>query len=239
MRSIYNFQVQPKDVDFQKEITFVALGDYILDAAGQNAEANGFGMQKLHSLGCSWVLSRIAIELHEKPTEYRHFKIETWVDEVSRLATTRNFKILNAENKVIGGACSNWVMFDMKTRRPADLLAMEGLKEVEEHDAGIIEKPIRLTSVEAGASADFTVKYSDIDTNGHVNSMSYAEWLCDLFSLDFYKQKQIRRFELNYVNESFWGDHIHIYKEEKAPDDYHFEIKRSDKSICKARILWV
>ncbi len=177
-------------------------------------------------------------EMYEKMTEYQHFKIETWVDEVSRLATTRNFKILNAADKVIGGGCSNWVMFDMKTRRPADLFAMGGLKDVAENDGGVIEKPIRLMAVEGNPVADFTVKYSDIDTNGHVNSMSYAEWLCDLFSLEIYRQKRIKRFELNYINESFWGDAIQIYQNEKGTDDYHFEIKKSDKSICKARILW-
>lgn len=238
MKGTYKFQVQPQNVDFQREITFVALGNYLLAAAGFNAEQNGFGMQKLHSINCSWVLSRIAFELDERLTEYQDFKIETWVDDVNRLATTRAFKILNEKNEVIGGACSNWVMFDMNTRRPTDLLNVEGLKDVAEHDSGVVEKPIRLTAVEGKSVADFSVKYSDIDTNGHVNSMCYAEWLCDLFSLDIYQKKRIKRFELNYIQESFWGDNIQIYKEEKFENDFHFEIKNGDKSICKARIVW-
>lgn len=141
MKGVYEYQVQSQDVDFQKQITFVALGNYLLTTAGFNAEENGFGLRMLHSRNSSWVLSKIAIEMNEQLTEYQIFKIETWVEEVGRLATTRNFNILNAQNKIIGSACSNWVMFDMQTRRAVDLMTIEGLKEAACHDAGLIEKP--------------------------------------------------------------------------------------------------
>ena len=238
MKGNYNFQVQPQHVDFQKNITFMSLGEILLDTAGMNAEANGFGLKKLQSMNSSWVLSRIAIEMNTTLTEDEHFHVQTWVEDVGRLATTRNFNILNDKNEIIGGACSNWVMFDMQTRRPIDLWNVEGLKEVAEQDHGTIEKPTRLGAIDTESVAEFTVKYSDIDINGHVNSISYVQWLCDLFSLDMYKRKRIKRLEMNYINETFWGEDVQIYAEEKQTDDFHFEIKRSDKTICKARILW-
>ena len=238
MKSTYNYKIQPQHVDFQKNITVMSLGDILLDTAGINAEANGFGMKKLQSMNASWVLSKIAIEINETLTENQHFSVQTWVEDVGRLATTRNFNILNDKNEMIGGACSSWVMLDMLTRRPVDLLSIEGLRDAAVQDAGAIEKPIRLGAVGGESVAEFTVKYSDIDINGHVNSMSYVQWLCDLFSLDMYKTRYIKRLEMNYINETFWGEDIQIYCEEKQCDDFHFEIKRSDKTICKARILW-
>jgi len=238
MKGTYNFIVQPQDVDFQKNITFMSLGNYLLDTACMNAEANGFGLKKLQSMNSSWVLSRIAIEMNTVLTEDEHFGVQTRVEDVGRLATTRNFNILNDKNEIIGGACSNWVMFDMVTRRPVDLLSIEGLKEVAEQDSGTIEKPIRLGAIGGESVAEFTVKYSDIDINGHVNSISYVQWLCDLFSLDMYKSRRIKRLEMNYINETFWGEDIQIYYEEKQCDDFHFEIRKSDKTICKARVLW-
>lgn len=87
--------------------------------------------------------------------------------------------------------------------------------------------------------AQLTVKYSDIDINRHVNSMRYIQWLTDLFDIDKYKKNRIKRFEINYVNESFWGDDIQIYQYEKQPDEFFFEIKKEEKQVCKARIVWI
>lgn len=238
MKGIYDFKVQPQDVDFQKQLTFSALGTYLLTTAGLNAESNGFGLRKLQSINSSWVLSKLAIEMKEKLTEFQPFRVETWVEEVGRLTTTRNFNILNSENEVIGSACSNWVMFDMKTRRAIDLLELKGLKEVATADAGLIDKPIRLGAVGGKSVADFSVKYSDIDINGHVYSMRYVQWLNDLFPLDFYRTKSIKRLEINYVNETLWGNQIQIFQEEKKQDDFYFEIKSAEKTVCKARMVW-
>ena len=57
-------------------------------------------------------------------------------------------------------------------------------------------------------------EYSDIDLNGHVNSIKYIEHILDLFPMEMFREKRIRRFEMAYVAESYYGDTLSFYREQ-------------------------
>jgi len=237
-RRSYSFQIQPQYVDFQFRVTMASLGDILLTTAGFNADDNGFGLRKLHEINCAWVLSRMAIEMKQFPEQYEKIQVETWIEEVGRISTTRNFCIRNEQNEIIGNASTIWVLFDMETRRAKDLLTIEGIHDFASGEIGLIEKPIKLDPVEGKEFDSFKVKYSDIDINGHVNSIRYIQWISDCFSLDCYREKQVKRFEINYVNEMLFGDFVDIVGHELQPDDFRFEIRNVNKTSCRVRVVF-
>ena len=237
-KRIYSFQIQPQYVDFQFRVTMAALGDILLTTAGFNADDNGFGLRRLHEMECAWVLSRLAIEMVRYPDQYETIHVETWVEEVGRANTTRNFCIRDEKNDIIGNACSVWVMFDMKTRRAKDLQTLDGIHDFATNEAGLIDKPIRLGLVEGEDYDGFKVKYSDIDINGHVNSIRYIQWISDCFSLDCYRKCQVKRFEINYMNEMLYDEFVDIVGHQIEPGDFRFEIRNDAKTSCRARMVF-
>jgi len=237
-RKTYSFQIQPQFVDFQFKATLASLGDILLTAAGLNADDNGFGLRKLHEMDSSWVLTRFAVEMKSFPLQYDEILVETWIEEVGRASTTRNFCIRNAKNEIIGNACSNWVMLDMKTRRAKDLLSLEGIHDFASGEHGLIEKPMKLDVVEGEEYDAFKVKYSDIDINGHVNAIRYIQWISDCFSLNCYRKYPVKRFDINYMNEMLYDDFVEIIRNEVAPGDFRFEIRKDDKVACRARFTF-
>ena len=96
-------------------------------------------------------------------------------------------------------------MINLNTRKPADLLTLHGGSIVDYvcDEPCPIEKPSRIKVTSDQSIATLTAKYSDIDINGHVNSIRYIEHILDLFPIELYKTKRIRRFEMAYVAESF------------------------------------
>jgi len=234
----YSFQIQPQYVDFQFRVTMAALGDILLTTAGFNADDNGFGLRRLHEMQCAWVLSRMSIEMTRFPEQYETIHVETWVEEVGRANTIRNFSIRDEKDEIIGNACSVWVLFDMITRRAKDLQTLEGIHDFANGEAGLIEKPIRLGAVEGEEYDGFKVKYSDIDINGHVNSIRYIQWISDCFSLDCYRKCQVKRFEINYINEMMFDDFVDIVGHELEPGDFRFEIRNETKISCRARMVF-
>ncbi len=82
------------------------------------------------------------------------------------------------------------------------------------------------------------MKYSDIDINGHVNSIRYIQWISDCFSLDCYRKCQGKRFEINYVNEMLYDDFVEIVGNEIVSGDFRFEIRKDNKIACKARVVF-
>ena len=112
---------EPFHADFSGHLTLGVLGNHLLNCAGQHASARGFGMARLNQEDHTWVLSRMAIEFEELPREYETFEIDTWVENVYRLFTDRNFALRNYEGRIIGYARTVWAMIGMESRRPMDL----------------------------------------------------------------------------------------------------------------------
>jgi medium-chain acyl-[acyl-carrier-protein] hydrolase len=239
LKKSYSFQIQPQDVDFQFRVTMAAFANILLTTAGYNADDNGFGLRRLHEMNCAWVLSRLAIEIKRFPEQYEKISVETWVEEVGRANTTRNFCIRDEKGVIIANACSFWVFFDMETRRAKDLLTLEGIHDFASGELGLIEKPIKLGSVDEGTDYDgFKVKYSDIDINGHVSSIRYIQWISDCFSLSCYSKCAVSRFEINYVQEMLYDDFVEIVGHELETGDFRFEVRKDDNVACRARVVF-
>ena len=129
----YPFVAEPFHVDFMERLTMGVLGNHLLNCAGFHAAERGFGIATLNENHYTWVLSRLAIEMEEMPRAYEKFSVQTWVENVYRLFTDRNFAILNQEGKPIGYARSIWAMISRSAhaawRKHYGLCLPEGLSD--------------------------------------------------------------------------------------------------------------
>jgi acyl-ACP thioesterase len=209
------------------------LGNHLLNCAGFHASERGFGIAEINENHYTWVLSRLAIELEDFPRQYEDFSIRSWIENVYRLFPNRNFELVNKDGKTIGYARSVWAMISMETRKPADLLSLHGesLNQYASDRECPIAKPGRIKVAQSEPVAEYSTKYSDIDINGHVNSIKYIEHILDLFPMDTFKEKSIRRFEMAYVAESYYGDTLSFYLEEKSENEYDIEVKKNNQEV--------
>lgn len=238
----YDFVAEPFHVDFTGRLTMSVLGNHLLNCAGFHAADRGFGIASLNENHYTWVLSRLAIDLDEMPYQYEPFSVQTWVENVYRLFTDRNFAILNKDGNPIGYARSVWAMISMETRKPADLLTLHGGSIVDYvcEKACPIEKPGRIKIGEGAVTTEYKTKYSDIDINGHVNSIKYIEHILDLFPIEMFKEKRIKRFEMAYVAESYYGDILSFLKEEVSDNEYNIEVIKNGKEIvCRSKVIFI
>ena len=238
----YKFVAEPFHVDFTGRLTMGVLGNHLLNAAGFHASERGFGIARLNEEDHTWVLSRLAIELDEMPYQYEPFSIDTWVENVYRLFTDRNFAIINKDGKTLGYARSVWAMISTVTRKPADLMAL--------HDGCIagyicdrecpIEKPSRIQVRSTEPVATIVAKYSDIDINGHFNSVRYIEHILDIFPLEMFREKRVRRFEIAYMAESYFGEQLSFFMDkEEGTDSYDVEVRKaSGEAVCRSKVTF-
>ncbi len=238
----YKFVAEPFHVDFMGKLTMGVLGNHLLNCAGFHAAERGFGIAEINENQYTWVLSRLAIELEDMPRQYEDFSIQTWVENVYRLFTDRNFELKNKDGKTIGYARSVWAMISMQSRKPADLLTLHGgnINEYICDKECPIPKPGRIKVTQETPVAEYQTKYSDIDINGHVNSIKYIEHILDLFPMETFKDKQIKRFEMAYVAESYYGDTLLFYKEEKEDGSIDIEVRKaSNEVVVRSKVVLV
>ena len=207
----YEFLAEPFHCDFSGRLFMGHLGNHLLNAADFHSTDRGFGMKYLLGIHRSWVLSRLAIEMNEMPEMYTKFNVETWVESAMKYFTSRNFAILAPGStphapKVYGYGRSIWAMIDTETRQPTDIFW---------HDNGAINDWIvtdKECPIDKGGRVKMTDQaelvrtidtyYNDVDINGHINSVKYIEHVLDLWPLDWYRDHQLRRFEIAYVAEA-------------------------------------
>lgn len=238
----YQFVAEPFHVDFTGHLTIGVLGNHLLNVAGFHSHDRGFGIDRLNKEHYTWVLSRLALEmLTDLPFQYEPFTIETWVENVYRLFTDRNFAVLDKDGKAVAYARSVWAMINTDTRKPVDLMAI--------HDGDItgyicdkecpIDKPSRIKVSSQEPVAVLPVKYSDMDINGHVNSIRYIEHILDLFPIETFKEKRVRRFEMAYVAETMATDMLAFYLDKQDDNNFDIEVKKNEAEVvCRSKVIF-
>lgn len=243
----YRFVAEPFHVDFTGSLFLGVLGNHLLNCAGFHAKERGFGMASLNESNFTWVLSRLVVEMDRMPQQFEEFSVETWIENVYRLFTDRNFAVYDATGKPVGYARSVWAMIDMDTRKPVDLTRMNDghiMDYIEREKPCPIDKFSRIKLQDAQLARRYDAVYSDIDVNGHINSVKYVEHVLDLFPTETFRTRYIRRFEVAYIAEGHVGDTLLFYKEQAGPDTWDVEIRKplaeegQEETLCRFRIIF-
>lgn len=251
----YLEMAEPFHCDFSHRLFMGHLGNHMLNAADFHSRDRGFGMDYLNSINKTWVLSRLAIEMNDMPRQYEKFYVETWVESAMRYFTNRNFRVVAATESptpiVYGYGRSIWAMIDTVTRQPCNLLDVNNgsiLEYVEKEKENPMDKLSRVKmSDDAELLRTIETQYNDVDINGHINSVKYIEHVLDLFTVDWYKQHTLKRFDIAYVAESHAGDQLRFYREIDEQDALAFKIRISklpadggdEVEACRVKVKFV
>ena len=211
------FTVHTYEVDAGGRASIQSLCAFLQEAAGRNAEALGVTVPQLMEHGLTWVLSRLLVRMYRYPRWWEKLVIETWPSGFRRLFALREWRIFRRD-ELLGEATSAWLMVQVESRRPirpdghgdwargvhperAIPLTLEKLPEWEQ--AGPGDDALRGREAHRG---EFTVRYRDLDMNGHANNISYLDWLLEVLPLRFREGHAIGELELNFLAEVGAGE---------------------------------
>lgn len=236
----FKFRIESYVCDFTGKATLPLISDFILHAATIHAQERGFGYDRISNDNCAWVLSRLSVEMYEYPEHDKILTVQTWVEDVSRFFTQRCFAFINEDGKTIGYSRSIWAAIDMETRRPVDIPAWRpDLFDYVDDKICPIEKLSKIPEVnDIEPQMGYSIRYSDIDINKHMNSVKYIEHTLNVFGLELFDHKRISRFDMVYLQEGHFGEKLKIYVSPQKGDEYIIDTKKNNESICRARIVW-
>lgn len=217
------------------------LCNAMLNAAGKHSHNRGWGIPDLMQEGYTWVLSRFCVEFERMPEMGETCQIATWVNSAIRLFTNRYFRIDDAQGAPLAYCRSVWAMINIETRKPADLLTFRNgellswVVNEDEAPCPIADmRPIR--NKEAQRVHSLQTYYSDVDINGHINSMKYIEHIIDLFSNEDIT-RGIRRMDIAYKAEAYQGDILHFFTHHEDENTLLVDVRKENNEVCvQARI---
>lgn len=231
------------EVDAKNRIILPNLWKYLQETAWNHANCIGIGYSDLSQNDFFWVLSRLTIDINEYPAWGDKIRVKTWLLESSRLFAFRDFSIMKEDGRIIGGAKSAWVVLNLKTRKPQRIEPF--LRELnplpDQHGAKTVLDKLPAPSA-PNEETFFTVRYSDLDLNLHVNNSRYIEWILDSYSFEMNQTHQISSLEINFLAESNCGDELSVQSERQhgsIPTFLHTMIRKADgRELCRARVRW-
>lgn len=235
MKARYSYEVMPQDVDGSRQIRLYALENYLLNVAGRDADASGFGIRQLLPYGYTWIITRLNLELTCLPTHNEILDIETWVEQNAHMLSLRNFRIYRG-GTLIGQAKSVWAVLDLKKREIVQAfdLPVFGPSSVDGEILSL-SKPMRIGNMTApNGIVRHTIRYSDIDYNGHCNSCKYLEIMLNAKMPDVHNFPI--RLDINYMKEVHLNDVIETHFLEDSQGIQYQQKDISGTTCCSARI---
>lgn len=195
------------ECDALSQMSYATLAQHIILAATYHANHLGVGYADLIKDGNAWVLSRLSIEMEKMPQVNSEYELITWIESFNRHLSHRNFAILDGNGNPLGHARSLWACINIASRRPASLSPVEARSE---RECPIDPFP-RMQAIDAPTEVvPYSFVYSDIDFNGHVNTARWIELLMNCRSLDWHKDHDIKRFDLAFQHEAFYGQSVNV-----------------------------
>lgn len=240
--STYAFMAEPFQCDYGRHLFMGILCNQLLNAADYHAHERSMGMKQLNLDNKTWVLSRFSMAIDCVPQMYDKYSITTWVDSAKRYFTHRNFDVKGSDGTHYATASTVWAMIDVGTRQPENLSTYKDgyIMDCVTEDYG---KGVKASRVTLGDNlvlkGEHKVVFSDLDPNGHVNSMKYIDHVFDLFEPSWYRDHRPSLLEVAFVSEGHYGDTLLFYcNEEDGAYNFSVKSRRGDEEIedCRIRI---
>lgn len=180
------------------------------ETAGAHSALLGLERATMESIHLGWILSRLKVEFTRLPKAGEKLTVETWPTPNRHLFFPRSHIFRDESGVQIGCANSLWATMNMTDRR------------VEKSDFVISRMPDnRDLAPAAGMPAtvkpqggepivgEIAPRFSDLDTNGHVNNAKYMDWCMNALGLELLRERCVTAFDVNYDAEILPGCEIH------------------------------
>ncbi|MGN0857481.1 MAG: acyl-[acyl-carrier-protein] thioesterase [Candidatus Spyradenecus sp.] len=189
-----------------------AVMNHLQEAAGLHAQALGVGIRELQAQGFTWMLGRLALKLNRLPAWQEPLTLATWPNGVKgRLLAERQFALETPSGERLLEASSEWLYVNFQTGRLARLpetvlaLATPGTAAFALCQERLPEPDLAVTPL---AECRFAVRRAEIDANGHVNNVHYAEWMLETLPEATYFGAEPVRFDIAYKQAAKLGDEV-------------------------------
>ena len=208
--SVYREEIllRSKDVDMFRRLRTSELFRLLQEASIRHTEQLGMGRGKTLDKGILWVLLMQRAEIVRMPEYDERVVLKSWPGKTMHLLFPRYYALETADGEPLLKASALWSLVDEKTRKvvfPEKYgVVIEGAATGEE-----IAMPGAVTKSECSCERDFTVPYSFVDLNGHMNNTRYFDLAEDSVGAAA-AGKLLRGIAVEYQNEARLGETLRL-----------------------------
>ena len=232
MEPIYRqqFHIDPVAVDRFGRLKPSMLLLFAQEVAGHHSDLLSFTYDSLADRGLFWAIIRNRVSITRLPREHENITIETWPMPTTRTAYPRSTIAYDEQGNELFRCISLWVLMDRENRTMV-LPGKSGV-ELEGTIRGLeLAAPKSLGPRLLSQSSRRSVRFSDLDINGHMNNTKYLDWVMDLLPSRFHGRHEIKDFTLCYMNEALESQQLELTWELDETGSLQVDIHRDKPEL--------
>jgi medium-chain acyl-[acyl-carrier-protein] hydrolase len=238
-----DYLVHYYEADSSRRLTLPTLVQYFEDIAILHSSSKGLDLAYYDANRCGWMLLKWDIEIHRLPEFGDTVTIGTRVNAIRKFLADRRFVMTAADGSVLAEGRSNWLLVDTERRRPMRVPEQQfecfSVPAESESAFAPIDDVISPDAENVDLSAAFSVRagYRDIDTNRHVNNVSYVGWALDSLPHDFFAGRVPAAFRAQYRKELAAGCEAGVVSLIDGTVTRH-SVRSGADELCSIEIGW-
>ena len=166
------------DIYKNNEINNRAIIKILENAGGMHSDSIKCGYSDVERTGRGWVILAWKIKVLSRPKYNTEVETHTWVRDINKIFTYRDYEMYDEDGKLAVIATSKWAMIDTKRGKIAEITP-EIEKDYNPEEKSVFEerKIDKLTEPDTVISKkDCSVLRGDIDMNAHVHNINYLNY---------------------------------------------------------------
>lgn len=197
------------EIDYKKRCLITSIINYFQDMAILQSEELGLGIDYLKENNIFWVLYKWDINIKRYPVFDETVKVRTWPSSFLKFHAYRQFEMYDRHGEIIATGNTMWLLLNGGTKRPVKVPEEICKRYGVDQSSGKAQEFEDIEKMEAVDDEKlFQVRYSDIDTNLHVNNVKYVDWALETVPLDIVRDWSLERLMVTYKKEAEYGKNI-------------------------------
>jgi len=201
------FHINDHHVDRYGRLKPGSLLYFVQEVAGIHGASLGVDYETLAKKNLFWAILRTRIQLTRLPHSGENITLKTWPMPPTRVAYPRSVVAYDEGGNEVFRGISIWVLMDM-TSRAMVLPGKSGVSLAGSIQGGELAAPGSLVPRPMENWEKRTVRFTDLDVNGHMNNTKYFEWIWDLLPSEFHQDHPMREFVICYLSEAREGQNL-------------------------------
>ncbi len=203
----HRYTVEDNEVDCFGDLKPSMILFYAQDVAAGHCLQLGTDYDSMSARGLFWAVIRHRVQVTRMPRRGETVTVETWPMPTTRVAYPRATVAYDADGREVFRIISLWVIMDLESRAMI-LPGKSGVEVTGLTRGGELAAPGSLAPRILENRESRTVRYSDLDRNGHMNNCRYLEWVTDLLPSAFHGSHRIGEFTVCYLSEAREGERL-------------------------------
>ena len=223
----HTYTIEDNEVDCFGNLQPSMILFYAQDIAGRHCVDLQVDYDTMAARRLFWAVIRHRVQVSRMPRQGERITVQTWPMPTTRVAYPRATVAYDEAGKELFRIISLWIIMDLDTRA----MILPGKSGVDVEGlicGGELAAPGSLLPKVLENTESRTVRYTDLDRNGHMNNCRYLQWVTDLLPSAFHGCHRLEEFTVCYIAEAREGDTLELNWQQNEDGTIRVEATRQD-----------